>query len=99
SVRSYAEANNLPYQRLLRAYKGGHNKKTRPKPKPLLTDDQELALEQFLDTINDIGFGIHKDLVAQYCNKILEAAHEGSGKPPQCGKNWSQRWLKAHPKY
>ncbi|KAF2185353.1 hypothetical protein K469DRAFT_166472, partial [Zopfia rhizophila CBS 207.26] len=38
NVRSYAEANNLPYQRLLRAYKGDHNKKTRPKTNLLLTN-------------------------------------------------------------
>ncbi|KAF2191850.1 hypothetical protein K469DRAFT_556373, partial [Zopfia rhizophila CBS 207.26] len=50
--------------RFLRAYKGGHNKKTCPKLKSLLTNDQELALEQFLNIINNISFGIHKDLVA-----------------------------------
>ena len=99
NVSAYARDRGLDYQRLLRAYKGGNNRSTRPSTNQKLTEEQDLALERFLDVIDDIGFGIHAGLVAQQANALLAESHTGSDPPPTVGKHWPARWLKAHPKF
>jgi hypothetical protein len=99
NVSAYARDHGLNYQRLLRAYKGGNNRSTRPSTNRKLTEEQDLALERFLDAVDDIGFGIHAGLVAQQANALLAESHTGSDPPPTVGKRWPARWLKAHPKF
>jgi hypothetical protein len=72
NIRSYATAHNLPYYQLRRAYL---NLPTRSDRKPVnyrLNDEQDLALERYLDAINAIGFGIHRELVAQQAYALLQ---------------------------
>jgi hypothetical protein len=99
-VKSYATAHNLPYQRLRRAYL---NRPTRCDRKPdnyRLNNSQELALERYLDAIDDIGFGIHRGIVQQQAYAMLEETYTGIDEAsPPLGKNWARRWLQRHPRY
>jgi hypothetical protein len=63
NVYTYCNDRNLPYQRVLRAYKGSHNRSTRPSTNKLLTPEQEKALYYYCTTINDIRFSITQDMV------------------------------------
>jgi hypothetical protein len=58
NVKTYCNDCNMPYQRVLRAYKGGHNRSTRPSTNKLLTPEQERALYYYYTTIDDIRFSI-----------------------------------------
>jgi hypothetical protein len=58
NVYTYCNDRNLPYQRVLRAYKGGHNCLTRPFTNKLLTPKQEKALYDYCTIINDMRFSI-----------------------------------------
>jgi hypothetical protein len=58
NVYTYCNNRNLPYQRVLRAYKGGYNRSTRPSTNKLLTLKQEKALYYYYTTINNIRFSI-----------------------------------------
>jgi hypothetical protein len=87
------------YQRLNRAYKNGKNRKTRLKTNSLLTEEQDYSLLRYIDFIDDIGFGVHHDLVRQQCDTILATSHTGVGLPPHCGVHWAQRWLRQHSQF
>lgn len=98
NILQYAKSYNLPYQRLNRAYKNGKNHKTQLKTNSLLTE-QDYLLLRYIDFIDDIGFGVHHDLVLQQCDTILAASHIGVGSPPHCGVHWAQRWLRQHSQF
>ncbi|KAF2812589.1 uncharacterized protein BDZ99DRAFT_359032, partial [Mytilinidion resinicola] len=94
----YARDYGLPYDRLLRAYHGGNSRSTRPPINQVLDEAQELALEQFLDHIERISFGIRHRQVVSAANAISSEAYEYDD-PPVVGINWDRRWLKKHAKY
>lgn len=100
NISSYATLHNLPYQRLLRAYKDAPTRSDRKPNNCRLTDAQDYALERYLDAINAIGFGIHHRMIAQQAYALLQETYIGvDEEPPQLGKNWARRWLHRHPKY
>ncbi|KAK7184726.1 transposase, partial [Paraphaeosphaeria sporulosa] len=63
-----------------------------------LSTEQELALIRFCDAIDDVGFGITRELVQQQADFLLADAHDGDD-PPRVGTNWASRWLSSQPKY
>lgn len=65
----------------------------------MLTEEQLIALKHFCDAIDDVGFGIHKELVRAEADRLLAVAHTGDGDPPRCGVHWEERWLKQHKEY
>ncbi|EDU45984.1 multidrug resistance protein fnx1 [Pyrenophora tritici-repentis Pt-1C-BFP] len=88
--------------RLRRAYLGLSNRCNRAKPPALyrLNESQDFALERYLNAIDNIGFGIHRGLVEQQANSLLEDAYTGLDEvAPKFGKLWARRWLARHPKY
>jgi hypothetical protein len=65
-----------------------------------LSEEQDLALERYLDAIDAIGFGVHRALVEQQASALLMESYTGINEgPPQIGKQWARRWLLRHPKY
>ena len=99
-LKSYARVHNLPYYRLYRMYKGGHTRSDRRPPNTLLSEEQDLALERYMDAIDAIGYGVHRGLVEQQANAILAESYTGLDEAhPQLGKHWARRWLQRHPKY
>jgi hypothetical protein len=72
NVKRYAALHNLPYQRLRHALQGKHDRTSRTQAHWLLSDHQDLALEQYCDAVNEIGFGITKNLGETQANTLLE---------------------------
>ncbi|KAF2000895.1 hypothetical protein P154DRAFT_522169, partial [Amniculicola lignicola CBS 123094] len=68
-------------------YNNGHNQSTRPKTNQRLKPHQQVALKEFLDQVNNVGFGIRIELVHTTANAILAEAHTGDGSIPQVGYN------------
>ncbi|KAF2825817.1 hypothetical protein CC86DRAFT_418355 [Ophiobolus disseminans] len=101
NIAFYARAHNYPnYYRLRRLYLNKPTRSDRKPPNYRLSEEQDLALEHYLDAIDAIGWGIYRSLVTQQAYALLEVSHVGLGEaPPPLGKNWGQRWLKHHPKY
>lgn len=62
-IKSYANAHNLPYRKLLRLYNGGKSRSNSDRTNDRLSIDQDLALLQFLNHIDSIGFGIRYELI------------------------------------
>jgi hypothetical protein len=92
NILSYAKNHNLPYHRLRRAYLYKPTRLDRAVPNYRLTDTQDLALERYLDAIDAIGYGIHRDLVTQQAYALLEESYIGPDKaPPPLGTNWARR--------
>src|SRR6478736_5509951 len=85
-------------KRIYYAVRGGNNKSTRPSTNKKLSTEQELALIRFCDAIDDVGFGITRELVQQQADFLLADAHDGDD-PPRVGTNWASRWLSSQPKY
>ncbi|KAF2186064.1 hypothetical protein K469DRAFT_153660 [Zopfia rhizophila CBS 207.26] len=99
NVKQYARDHQLPYQRLLRAFHGGHNQKTRPQGNQKLTEEQDLALLRYCDAIDDISFGLHQTLVTQQANALLAEVHHSQGPLLTVGKQWVKRWLQSKLQY
>jgi len=101
NVRAYCRDRNINHlrQRVQRALNGAKNKSTREPANKKLSIEQDLALERFIDAIDDVGFGVQKELVSQQADALLAEAYEGDGPPPRVGVNWASRWLAAHTKY
>ncbi|KAF1997826.1 hypothetical protein P154DRAFT_524543 [Amniculicola lignicola CBS 123094] len=54
---------------------------------PRLKPHQQVALKEFLDQVDNVGFGIYIELVRTTANAILAKAHTGNGSIPQVGYN------------
>jgi hypothetical protein len=48
----------------------------------VLTKEQLIALKRFCDAINDVGFGIHKELVRAEADRLLAVAYRGNRELP-----------------
>lgn len=102
NVKQYAATYDLPYQRLLRLYKGGNTRSDRALivDTRRLSPDQDLALCRYLDSLDAIGYGVHRGLItAQAYQLLLDACSGNDEAPPPIGKQWARRWLKRHPEY
>jgi hypothetical protein len=99
NVKRYAALHNLPYQRLRHALQGKHDRTSRTQAHWLLSDHQDLALERYCDAVNEIGFGITKNLVETQANTLLEESFFGSEEAPRVGKHWASRWLARNTRY
>ncbi|KAF2032529.1 hypothetical protein EK21DRAFT_60646, partial [Setomelanomma holmii] len=100
NIKSYATTYNLPYYRLLRMCKGLPTRSDRRPPAHQLSEEQDLALERYLDVINAIGFGVYRALVEPQANTLLMDSYTGIDEGhQQLGKQWARRWLQRHPKY
>ncbi|OCK99230.1 uncharacterized protein K441DRAFT_539119, partial [Cenococcum geophilum 1.58] len=62
-----------------------------------LDNVEELALKQFLNHMDSIGFGIRKEMVRNAANLILAqnytTLYNNDELPPQVGIHWPQRYL------
>jgi hypothetical protein len=58
-------------------YKGGRTRSDRRPPNRLLSEEQDLALERYMDAIDAIGYGVYRGLVEQQANAILAESYTG----------------------
>jgi len=64
-----------------------------------LTDDQELAVCQYLDRLDNISTSARLQMVTGCANDILQYGHCGSEPAPIVSDHWAQRFQHRHPEY
>ena len=60
---------------------------------------QELALCQYLDTLDKVGISTRRRMLINCANSILQASHPDSTSPPTVSRQWAGRFLKRHREY
>ena len=78
---------------------GRQSRQERPGTNLKLTEDQELAVYQYLDRLDSIGTSAPQQMVAGCPNAILQYGHIGEGAAPVVGSHWASRFLARHPEY
>ena len=58
NLKQVSDDRKCDYDKLWRAYRGYNSRSTRRAPNRRLDDAEELALKQFLDHVDSIGFGL-----------------------------------------
>ncbi|RPA89027.1 hypothetical protein L873DRAFT_1723712 [Choiromyces venosus 120613-1] len=74
----------------------------RPGTNKILSSDQELAVCQYLDRLDNIGTNARLQILIGCANAILQNAHSGSSPAPPASvvsDHWFQRFLNHHPEY
>src|SRR6266480_2094371 len=81
-VASVAREYDVPYQRLLARFNGRNSKSTRPPTNRKLTEEQESALCQYLDTLDEMFTSATRKQCYTTANLILARAHGSNPGPP-----------------
>lgn len=89
----------VPYQRLLARWKGRPSKLGQPGNNKRLSIEQELALCEYLDRLDEMGTPARIPMIESGANSILRRMHpdDQPGPPPTVGKRWAERFLERHP--
>lgn len=75
------------------------SRQERPGSNHRLSDDQELAVCQYLDRMDNIGTSARLQMVTSCANTILRNAHTSPSPPPVVSNQWANRFLNRHPEY
>jgi len=90
----------LPEHRLRARLKGRQSRHQRPASNRKLSPDQELALCQYWNRLDEIGLPARCRHIGSYANAILARAHHDSSTPaPTISRMWTGRFLQRHPEY
>jgi len=89
----------IPVSRLRGCLHGCQSRHEWPGTNLKLTEDQELAVCQYLDCLDSIGTSVRQQMVAGCANAILQYADIGEGAAPVVGSYWAPRFLARHPEY
>jgi len=91
---------NLPPQRLRARWNGRESKEKRVPVNRKLTEEEELAVCQYLDRLDHIGTSARLDMITTCANAILLHAQEDPSIPtPVVSEHWARRFLTRHPEY
>lgn len=99
NIAEIARTYEVPVTRLRRRLQGRQSKQERPATNRKLSDDQELAVCQYLDRLDTIGTSARLQMVSSCANAILQSAHTGPEPAPLIGDHWAPRFLQRHPEY
>ena len=100
NVAAVAKELDVPYKRLLARFNGRKSRSTRPPTNRKLTEEQEGALCQYLDSLDDIYISATRKQCSATANLLLMRAHGSQpGSPPTVGEHWVTKFLKRHPEY
>ena len=91
---------NLPPQRLRARWNGRESKEKRVPVNRRLTEEEELAVCQYLDRLDHIGTSARLNMITTCANAILLHAQEDQSIPtPVVSEHWSGRFLARHQEY
>jgi len=91
---------NLPPQRLRARWNGRESKEKRVPVNRKLTEEEELAVCQYLDRLDHIGTSARLHMITTCANAILLHAQEDPSIPtPVVSEHWARRFLTRHPEY
>ncbi|KAF2183566.1 hypothetical protein K469DRAFT_507316, partial [Zopfia rhizophila CBS 207.26] len=86
----------VPYDRLLKRYKGRNSRSTRPITNSRLNAAQEAAVKAYILRCDKLGIPALIPQLKNAMQYILDLAHPDGGAPP-LGKDFVTRWLKRNP--
>ena len=93
NVSAIARKYEIPVSRLRARLRGVQSKQDRPGANHKLSDDQELAVCQYLDRLDTVGTSARLQMVSGCPNAILQYAHSGPEPPPTVSDHWTNRFL------
>ena len=99
NVAEIARTYEIPVARLRGRLQGRQSRQDRPGANRKLSEDQELAVCQYLDRLHTIGTSARIPMVSSCANAILGYGHTGQDPPPRVGDHWASRFLDRHPEY
>jgi len=100
NIAATAREMELPEHRLRARWKGRQSRHARIAPNRKLSQDEELALCQYLNRLDEIGVPARYRQIGSYANEILARAHTDSSIPvPTVSHMWTRRFLERHPEY
>jgi len=87
-------------QQLRARWNGRGCKKTRLQTNRRLSEEEELAVCQYLDRLDRIGTSARLHMITGCANAILLHVHSDQSIPiPSVGEHWAWRFLDRHPEY
>ena len=79
---------------------GCFSKQERPAENKKLSEDQELAVCQYLDRLDTIGTAACMIMITNCANSILRRSHtDTTTPPPTVSEKWARLFLNRHPEY
>ena len=99
NVAELARTYEVPVHRLRARLQGRQSRQERPGANRKLTEDQELAVCQYLDRLDTIDTSARIQMVSGCANAILQYSHLGDRPAPRVGDHWAPRFLDRHPEY
>ena len=99
NIAEIARKYEIPVSRLRARLQGCQSRQQRPGTNHKLTDDQELAVCQYLDRLDAIGTSARLQMVTGCANAILQYAHAGPEPAPVVSDHWAPRFLNRHSEY
>ena len=98
-LTALAKSHEIPVRRLRARWQGRQSKHERAAANRKLSEDQEVAICQYLDRLDIVGTSARLQMVTGCAKTILQQAHIGSSPPPVVSEQWSRRFLSRHPEY
>ena len=100
NIAAAAREFRVPEQRLRARWKGRLSKQARPAANRKLSEDQELAVCQYLDRLDTIGTAVRLTTITSFANSVLRRSHtDPATPPPTVSENWARRFLNRHREY
>ena len=99
NITTMVRAYEIPVSCLRRRLQGRQSRQERPGANLKLSEDQELAICQYLDRLDTVGTSARLQMVSGCANAILQYSHTGSGPVPVVSTQWTPRFLTRHPEY
>jgi len=100
NVAALARRFDLPEQRLRARLRGRLSRQQREVTNRRLFTDQELALCQYLDRLDELGIPPRFCHISSYANSILlEVQTDSADAPPKVSSTWTRRFLQRNPEY
>ena len=99
NIAEVAPTYYIPVTRLRGRLQGHHSRQDCQGANRKLSDDQELAVCQYLHHLDTIGTSPRLQMVTSCANAILAYGHTDQGPTPLVGDHWAPRCLDRHPEY
>ena len=100
NIAAAAREFRVPEQRLRARWNGRVSKQERPAANRKLSEDQELAVCQYIDRLDSIGTAVRTTTITTFANSILRRCHTDTATPPPTvSENWARRFLNRHREY
>ena len=100
NIAAAAREFRVPEQRLRARSIGCLSKQERPAANKKLSEDQELAVCQYLDRLDTIGTAARMIMITNCANSILRRSHTNTTTPPPTvSEKWARHFLNRHPEY